>query len=93
MILAPEVSVDRQDGAAEPASPRLLVDVAIYTQEAENYGGVPCSSAEVRARTAPVVEDVLARVKEVRLTFRRRAQKVFPVCYVENGDDSAPASF
>ena len=57
------------------------------------HGGTPCSAADVQRRAGPVVEDVLARIKEVRLTFPRRPQEAFPVWFVENGGDSASASY
>ena len=33
LTLVPKVSTDRQGGAAEPASPRLLVDVAVSRRQ------------------------------------------------------------
>ena len=73
----PEVGADRQDGAAEPASPRLPVDVAVSrTQEtgALVAGETPWSGTHAHAalrsirppkllgRTGPVVDDVLTRM-------------------------------
>ena len=108
LTLVPEVGADRQDGAADPRSPRLLVDVAASRRQ--KIGALvagelalsgthahtavrPVRLSKLQGRTGPVVEDVLARVKEVRFTFPRRPEKAFPARFVENGDDFAPASY
>ena len=33
LTLLPEVGADRQDGATEPASPRLVIDVAVSVRQ------------------------------------------------------------
>ena len=38
LTLVPEVGTDRQDGAAKPASPRLLVEVAVSGRTAIGRG-------------------------------------------------------
>ena len=108
LTLVPEVGADRQGGAAEPTSPRFTVDVAVSRRRKTDalvadelaLSGThahttvrPVGPAKLQGRTGPVVEDLLVRVKEVRFTFLRRPQEAFPVCFVENGDDSAPASY
>ena len=109
LTLVPKVSADRQGGAAEPASPRFLVDVAVSRRQKTGalfagelaLSGTHAHTAvrtvrllKLQGRAGPVAkEDVLTGVKEVRLTFPRRPKEAFPVCFVENSDDSAPASY
>ena len=38
----------------------------------------PVRLQQLQGRAGPAVEDVLARVKEVRITFPRRPQEAFP---------------
>lgn len=103
LTLVSDVGTDRQDDAIEPAGPRLLVDVAVTRRQKTGAlvaGKLALSGAHaqtvvcpillptLQGRTGPVLEDVLARVKEVSYTFPRRPQDTFPSCSVENGDDS-----
>ena len=53
----------------------------------------PVRVSELQGSADLVFEDVLARVKEVRFAFPGWRQEDFPVCFVGNGDDSAPASY
>ena len=95
----------REGGAAEPASPRAIVDVAVSRKQKTctlvagelALSGThahttvrPARLSKLKGRACPVVEDVLTRVKEVRFTFPRQLEEPFPV---ENGNDSAPASY
>ena len=108
LTLVLKVTADGQGGAAEPASPRLLVDVAVSRRQktgalvagelalsgTHTHTAVrPACLSKLQGRAGPVVEDVLTRAKEVRFTFPRRPEEVSPVCFVENGDDSVPASY
>ena len=53
----------------------------------------PVSLSKLHGRAGSVFEDVLARVEEVRFAFPGWPQEAFAVCFVENGDASAPASY
>ena len=108
LTLVPEVVADRQDGAKESAGPRVVVEVAVSgRQETTALGaGVlalsgtyahavvhPACLSKLQGRAGPVIEDVLASVEEVRFAFPEWPQEAFPVCFVENSDSSAPASY
>ena len=86
-ILVPEAGADKQDGAADSASPHFPA-----TMRTRWYTLFGCRRSAAR-RPSRIKEDVLARIKEVRLTFPRRPQEAFPVWFVENGGDSASASY
>ena len=49
--------------------------------------------SKLQGRAGPVLEDVLARVEEVRFAFPGWPQEAFSMCFVTNGDGSAPASY
>ena len=53
----------------------------------------PVRLSKLQERAGSVFEDVLARVKEVRFAFSGQPQEAFLLCFVEHGDDSAPASY
>ena len=53
----------------------------------------PVGLSELQGRAGPVLEDVLARVEEVRFAFPGWPQEAFSMCFVTNGDGSAPASY
>ena len=53
----------------------------------------PVRLSKLQGRAGLVFEDVLARVEEVRFAFPGWPQEAFAVCFVENGDASAPASY
>ena len=95
--LVPEAGTDRKDGAAEPASPRLLVDMAVSRREKTGVlvagelalSGThahmavrPIRLPKLQGRVGLVADDALARVMEVRST--RRPQEAFPECLVES---------
>ena len=52
----------------------------------------PVCQSKLQGRAHLVFENVLASVKEVRFVCPGWPQEAFPVCFVENGDGSAPAS-
>ena len=52
----------------------------------------PVRLSKLQELAGPVIGDVLAILKDIRLTFPRWPQEAFPACSVESGDDSAPAS-
>ena len=108
LIVAPVVDADGQDGSTESVGPRLVIDVAVSKrQETGNLVTVGLASSGTHAHTTvhlvhvsklqdragPVFEDVLASLAEVRFAFPGWPQEAFPVCSVENGDGSAPASY
>ena len=108
LTLVPEVGADRQDGATESAGPRAVLDVAISgRQETGAFGAGelalssththaaihPVCLSKLQGRADPAFEDVLASVEEVRFAFPGWPQEAFPVCFVQNGDGSAPASY
>ena len=106
LTIVREVGADGQDGATEPAGPRLVAYVAVSgrqetgalvagelglsgTHAHRRYTGFSCLSC----RGSPTVPyDVWARVAEVRFASPGWLQKIFPACFVENGDGSAPPS-
>ena len=97
---AHDVGAFRQDSAAEPASPHLLVDLQQIPVPRREKSDIHALTAvrlvllpTLQGRTGPAVGDVWARVKDVPFTLRRRLQKASSVCFVENHDYSAPASY
>ena len=93
LTLVPEVDADTKGGDAEPASPFLLVYVAVSRRRETGafvagdlaLSGVhayTCSPAKVAGRAGPVFKDVLAGLKGVQFTFPRRPQEAFSVCFV-----------
>ena len=106
LTLVPKVSADGKDGATELASQRLAIDVAVRVRQETDAlvaGEFALSGTHAdtvvhsirlsEGRVVPVFKDVLASVKEVRFAFPGWLQDVFPVCYVENDDNSASASY
>ena len=53
----------------------------------------PVCLPTLQGRAGPVLEDVLASVEEVCFAFPGWPQEAFPVCFIENGDGPAPASY
>ena len=86
----------------------MAVDVAVFRrQETDALAVGELALSGTHAHTAvhpahlskflgcasPVFKDVLAGIEEVRFAFPRWPQEAFPVSFLENGDDSAPASY
>ena len=107
LTLVPEVGADRQDGATESAGPLLVIDVAVSRRQETGALGAdelalsgthahaavhPVCQSKLQGRARLVFENVLASVKEVRFVCPGWPQEAFQVCFVENGDGSAPAS-
>ena len=107
LTLVPEVGADRQDGATESAGPLLVIDVAVSRRQETGALGAdelalsgthahaavhPVCQSKLQGRARLVFETVLASVKEVRFVCPGWPQEAFQVCFVENGDGSAPAS-
>ena len=108
LTLVPDVGADRQDGATESADPRVVIDAAISGRQETGALGAgelalvdshvhaavhPVCPSKLQGRAGPVFKDVLASLEEVRFAFPGWPQEAFPVCFVENGDGSAPASY
>ena len=53
----------------------------------------PVRLSQLQGGVGPVYENVLARVKGFRFALPGWLQRTFPVCFVENGDDSTTASY
>ena len=96
--LIPEVGTHKQNGAAESAGPRLVIDVAVPGRQETGALGAgeltlsgtnahaavhPVHVSKLQGRAGPIFEDVLASVEEVRFAL---PQEGFPVSFVENGD-------
>ena len=107
LTLVPEVGGDEQDSVTESAGPHLVIDVAVSGRQETGalvagelaLSGTHAHTAvhlvrlsKLQGRAGPVFEDVLASVEEVRFAFPGWPQEAFLVCFVENGDDAAPAS-
>ena len=107
LSLVSEVGADRQVGATESAGPRVVIDVATSGRQetgvlaageialSGTYAHVavhPVCLSKLQGCAGPVFEDVSASVEEVRFAFPGWPQEAFPVCFVENGDGSAPVS-
>ena len=108
LTLVPEVGADVRDGVTESAGPRLVIAVAISGRQETgtlvagelalsgthaHMAVPPVRLSNLQGRAGPVFEDVLASVEEVRAVFPGWPQEAFSVCFVENGDGSAPASY
>ena len=108
LTLVPEVGANGQDSVTESAGPRLVVDVAVSGRQetgtlvadelalsvSRAHTAVhPVRLSKLQRRAGPVFEDVLTSVEEVRFTFPGWPREAFPVCFVENGDGSAPPSY
>ena len=108
LTLVPEVGADRQNGSTESAGPRVVVDIDVSGRQetgalwrgrahVERHphacGDTRVCLSKLQGRAGSVFEDVLASVEEVRFVFPGWPQEAFPVCFVENGDGSTPASY
>ena len=108
LTLVPEVGGDEQDSVTESAGPHLVIDVAVSGRQETGalvagelaLSGTHAHTAvhlvrlsKLQGRAGPVFEDVLASVEEVRFAFPGWPQEAFLVCFVENGDGSASASY
>ena len=108
LTLVPEVGADGQDGVTESAGPRWVIDVSVSGRQetgarvagelalsgTHTHPAVhPVRLSKLQGRAGPVFEDVLASVEEVCFALPGWPQKAFPVCFVENGDGSAPALY
>ena len=108
LTLVPEVGADGQDGVTESAGPRLVIDVALSGRQETGalvagelvLSGThahttvhPVRLSKLQEHAGQVFEDVLASVEEVCFACPGWPQKAFPVCFVENGDGSTPASY
>ena len=76
---------ERQDTGALVAGGLALSGTYAYT------AGHPVRLSKLQECASPVFKDVLASVEKVCFAFPGWPQKAFPVCFVENGDGSAPA--
>ena len=108
LTLVPEVGAEGQDGAPESAGPPLVIDVTVSRRQETgalvtgefalsdthtHTAAHPVRLPKLQRRFGPVFEDVLASMEEIRFAFPGWPQEAFPVCFVENGDGSAPASY
>ena len=108
LTLVPDVGADKQDGATESTGPPVVVDVAVSGRQETGALGAgelalvdshvhaavhPVCPSKLQGRAGPVFKDVLASLEEVRFAFPGWPQEAFPVCFVENGGGSAPASY
>ena len=60
---------------------------------ANAHGTVSGGWPNVFGRKAlPITKDVLPKMLEVHFSFQRGTEKTFPVCLVEDGDDTATTS-
>ena len=108
LTIVPEEGTDGQDGAMESADPRLMIDVTVSGRQEMSALAAgelalrgtnvhtaehPVRLSKLQGGAGPVFEDVLASAEEVCVAFPGWPQEAVAVCFVENGEGPAPASY